>query len=449
MSVSMSVSGPSRRPAREAPADGAGVVLADYAGYPELARAAGLPVGAELFGVLSRIETAGLDAGGQIRLAVQWARLEAACCGHKIAAVAVVAGPEPTREQLAETKCGPGFTDFEVGAALHLGAVSAQRLNYAARALARQLTGVLGALRAGELGYLQALQYAEASYQLTPAQCARVEQLTLPKAAGKTPYELRRLLRRAVVRVGAEDFGKHHQQAKPGLGVRAFYHDDDGTGELLARLTAIDTKLVDAALDGWARAAKARGDERALDQLRAAGLVDLAERYLRGPNAPRKHGRPVTVNLTIDLPTFLGLTDHPGEILGTGQLVPAHAIHELIPDAALRRIITDPMTGQLLDYGRSTYRFPADAAAHAIATWVTSTGPGSTVAAEDTDIDHAHPWQRGGPTNPANANPCDRRWHRAKTIGNWTVRQADRTWIWRSPLGLEHQTTPHDYRLGP
>ena len=107
------------------------------------------------------------------------------------------------------------------------------------------------------------------------------------------------------------------------------------------------------------------------------------------------------------------------------------------------------MTGHLLDYGRSTYRFPADTAAFLVAKWVTSTGLGSLVPADRGDIDHGKPWDQGGDTGRANGNPVNRRWHRAKTIGKWIVTQLDDGWLWRSRSGITHKATPHDYRLGP
>ena len=427
-------------------ADGAGVPLSDLTSYPELERAAALPVGAgRLLESLGSIDTATLDAGGQIRLAQQWARIEAVASGRKLTAIAAMAGPEPDP---AENAGQPGFTDYEVATALSLGAASAQRLTTAARTLAARMTGALAALCSGELHYLQALRYAEAAENLTDDQCARVEELTLGKAATKTPWELRQLLRKAVVRVGAEDFAKRHEREKKTTHVSTFF-DDHGMGELTARMTAVDLHLIEVAVEHWARAAKAGGDERSLDELRVAALVTFAERYLKGDPVPRSHGRPITVNIAMDLPTFLGLTDHPGEILGTGQLIPADALRDLIPQAALRRIITDPMTGHLLDYGRSTYRFPPDLAGYLVAKWVTSTGPGSTVPAERGDIDHGRPWDEAGDTDRNNGNPCNRRWHRAKTIGDWTVTDTDDGWSWRSPLGISYTTSPHDYRLGP
>jgi hypothetical protein len=164
---------------------------------------------------------------------------------------------------------------------------------------------------------------------------------------------------------------------------------------------------------------------------------------------PRRHGRPVTVNVTVDLPTFLGLADHPGEVQ-PGGLIPAEAIRELIPDAKLRRLIIDPMTGTLLDYGRRTYRVPADLAALVAARDATAATPGAARPAATGDLDHLVAYEHGGETSRDNLHAISRRWHRAKTIGGWQVaRNDDGTVTWTSPLGRTYQCHPHDYRLGP
>jgi len=49
------------------------------------------------------------------------------------------------------------------------------------------MTGALTSLLTGRIGYLQAMQYAEAAAALTDAQCSRVEQLTLDKAESRNP----------------------------------------------------------------------------------------------------------------------------------------------------------------------------------------------------------------------------------------------------------------------
>src|SRR4051812_30983686 len=409
----------------------------------QLERAATLPVDGALFDLLRRIDPDHPDEAVQVRLAQQWARVEAAAGGWKMSAVGGVVTSDRDADEFLD------FRDNELAVALRLGMNSTRTVMGLAQTLATHGRGVLAAMRAGWLAYGHARQYGEALADLTPEQSRRVEELTLDKASALTPGELRRVLRRAVVRVGADDFAKRHEQAKKDVYFSTFFDDADGMATLSGRMAAIDAKIIESASEAWARAAKAAGDTRPLRELRAAGLVDMSERYLMAPDAPRAHGRPITVNVTADLPTFLGLTNHAGEILGTDAMIPAQAIRDLLPDAQLRRLITDPMTGELLDYGRTTYRFPNDLAAYEIFKWVTSTGPGSTVPADRGDIDHGKPWDDGGETDRANGNPVNRQWHRAKTLGGWTVIQTEHGWTWRSPHGLTSTTTPHDYRLGP
>jgi hypothetical protein len=57
----------------------------------------------------------------------------------------------------------------------------------------------------------------------------------------------------------------------------------------------------------------------------------------------------------IDLPTLLGLAEHPGEIPGYG-IIPAGLARELAADGTWRRLVTDPQTGHLIDCGRTRYR---------------------------------------------------------------------------------------------
>jgi len=58
---------------------------------------------------------------------------------------------------------------------------------------------------------------------------------------------------------------------------------------------------------------------------------------------------PALVNVTIALPTLLGLDDNPAELTGYGP-IPAQIARDLAtsPDSTLRRLVTDPLTGALL-----------------------------------------------------------------------------------------------------
>jgi hypothetical protein len=80
----------------------------------------------------------------------------------------------------------------------------------------------------------------------------------------------------------------------------------------------------------------------------------------------------------------------------------------------------------------------------------TAATPGATGPATTGDLDHLVPYEQGGRTDPANLHAISRRWHRAKTLGGWSVaRNDDGSVSWTSPLGRTYRCHPHDYRLGP
>ena len=84
---------------------------------------------------------------------------------------------------------------------------------------------------------------------------------------------------------------------------------------------------------------------------RADALTQLAAAYLSTSiDELLNHRRPVTVNLTIDLPTLLGLANNPGQLAGYGA-IPASVARELAADGKWRRFITDPITGNLIVSG--------------------------------------------------------------------------------------------------
>jgi hypothetical protein len=102
-------------------------------------------------------------------------------------------------------------------------------------------------------------------------------------------------------------------------------------------------------LDARARQLKAAGDPRNLGELRVQALRDavLGEDTGGWPQ--------VRVDVTIDLAAYLGLTRTPGELSGYGPIT-AEAAREIGRDAQLRRLVTDPITGTVIDVGRRRYR---------------------------------------------------------------------------------------------
>jgi hypothetical protein len=110
--------------------------------------------------------------------------------------------------------------------------------------------------------------------------------------------------------------------------------------------------------------------------------------------------------------------------------------------AELRLIITDH--GRPIGVGRRTRKPPNWLRDAVLALHDTCTEPGCHTAARTTDLDHAHPWDHGGPTDIDNLAPlCGTANHRKERDG-WTARQHhDGSRLWHHPhTGLTTRTHP-------
>ena len=151
-----------------------------------------------------------------------------------------------------------------------------------------------------------------------------------------------------------------------------------------------------------------------------------------------RHNRRPTINVTIDLPTALGLANNPGQLSGYGP-IPANIARQIAADGRWKRFVTDPITGVLLDYGRETYIPPQDLQDFLIARDRTCRFPGCRQPAHLADLDHAIPWEEGGTTSAENLGALCRRHHNLKTHKGWKlINQSDGACTWISPTGQEY-----------
>jgi hypothetical protein len=104
--------------------------------------------------------------------------------------------------------------------------------------------------------------------------------------------------------------------------------------------------------------------------------------------------------------TLLGLDDQPADLAGYGPITAQHA-RELAAaqDATWRRLLTDPDTGALLDYGRTSYRPPQHLTDFVLARDPVCFFPHCHQPGYLCDLDHTLPWNEGGHTCPANNRP--------------------------------------------
>ena len=184
-----------------------------------------------------------------------------------------------------------------------------------------------------------------------------------------------------------------------------------------------------------------QGEGRTADQRKADALVGFLELHTTVA---------VTVDVVISADALIGDNDWTPESKRLGP-IGSEVARDLCmsPDARWRRLVTDPVTGELKAMGTLKYRIPAHLREAVKARDVTCRFPGCHARAEFFDCDHVVPHPAGATCSDNLAGLC-RRHHRTKTFSAWRVQRdpdtATHDLIWTSPLGRTYRTTAHRYK---
>ena len=415
-------------------------------------------------------------------------------------AIVAVAGIEATS---AEGPFG-GVDESEredVSSALRLSAGTAQMRIDVARTLVNHLPQTCSALATGEISPAHATVIAKETASairdgLSEFAVFSIEERAISYAEFHTPSQVAQQVRTAIAKFAPETFEEVVEKARDSRRVSC-YNDIDGMSTVVAILPAEDAQTVMKAIETFivksdrldlqkagdeitkkdsrsangaanqiaekdSRSANGAANQIAEKDSRSAnGAADrMAEKDSRSADMKRAdaltaiagfalaskvdevalHRRPITINVTIDLPTLLGLSENPGQLAGYGA-IPASVARALASDGKWRRFITDPQTGVLLDYGRQMYEPPQGLIDFLIARDRTCRFPGCRRSAALSDLDHAQSWDDGGTTSLDNLGALCRRHHLLKTHGGWSIEsRADGSCTWTSPLGKIYQT---------
>ena len=377
-------------------------------------------------------------------------------------AIVAVAGEEGSKSEDMFT----GVDDAEredVATALRMSTGTAQIRIDVARTLVNHLPNVCSALAMGEISPAHATVIARESASairdgMGPAHIYSIEQSALAYAEFHTPTQVANKVRTTIAKLAPEPFEEIAERARDTRRVSCF-REVDGLSTIVAILPAEDAQIVMKAIENFIHAQVANesitlnahgvngagdvndseiqpGQHRSMDMKRADALTSIAAWSLQQSTVDVKlHRRPVTVNVTIDLPTLLGLAENPGQLAGYGA-IPASVARALASDGKWQRFITDPQTGTLLDFGRESYEPPQALIDFLIARDRTCRFPGCRHSAARADLDHAKSWESGGETSAANLGALCRRHHRLKTHGGWKLKShSDGACTWTSPLG--------------
>lgn len=381
---------------------------------------------------LVALAAARLGRAGKLDALIALRRHVAMLAAQEQELLAGIAADDPSEEQWCRE---------DIAAALRLPPATVATLLAIATELVYRLPATLAALRTGEISERHARVLAEATGPLSTANAATVESRALRAAGEHTVAQFRAEVRRAVLRVDT-DAEKRHQDRLAERRV-VITPVEDGMAELWALLPAAAAATVKAALDCCAAETTCGpgGDPRSADQRRADALVELCSAALDDPAAAREHGRRPAIHVTVAATTLLGLDEQPAELAGYGPITAAMARRiAQDPSGTWRRLITSA-SGQLLDYGRRTYRPPQRLADHVITRDRTCRFPGCRRRAARCELDHVQPFDSGGTTSADNLLTLCRRHHRAKHRAGWQVRRdADTGQVtWKDPNGRAHR----------
>ena len=357
----------------------------------------------------------------------------------------------------------------DVSSALRLSAGTAQMRIDVARTLVNHLPNTCSALATGELSAAHATVIARETAAairdgLSEFAIFSIEEKAIAHAEFHTPSQVAQQVRSSIAKFAPATFEEVVEKARDSRRVSC-YNDVDGMSTVVAILPAADAQTVMKAIEAFIIKGSAaweisndsntsglntsglntsgpkNSDTRSADMKRADALTSLAGFALAASSEDvALHRRPITVNVTIDLPTLLGLSENPGQLAGYGA-IPASVARALASDGKWKRFITDPQTGALLDYGRETYQPPQALIDFLIARDRTCRFPGCRRSAALSDLDHAQSWEEGGTTSLDNLGALCRRHHLLKTHGGWGIEsRADGSCTWTSPLGKIYQT---------
>jgi Domain of unknown function (DUF222)/HNH endonuclease len=395
--------------------------------------------GPDLIPALSLLDPSALSHAGRVDLLVALERHAAWLAAVQQQVLAAMAA-DPVAAADPVDRTGRAWVREDVSCALHLSGITAQRRLDVAATLSDDLPAALALLRRGEISYRHAQTLAEAVEALDGKQRQAVQERVLARAGEQTLAEFTRTVRRAVATVAATTVEAQRAQAMTERRV-AVTAREDGMAELWALLPVEGAAAVMAAVDALASVTSA-DDPRSGDQRRADALVDLGVAALHDPRLPRAQGLRPAIQVTVALSTLLGVDEQPGELAGHGP-IPATLARRLAADESgtWRRLATDPLTGALLDYGRTTYRPPKDLAEFVIARDQVCTFPTCNRRADRCELDHRIPYDSGGSTSLENLAAVCKRHHTAKHQADWTPhREPDGHHTWTSPTGHHYRS---------
>jgi Domain of unknown function (DUF222) len=416
-----------------------------------------MPPGPELARLLDEADVSAVGAYELVEAIAGWQRIASWAAARQAAAIMELSRrsqmqPIENRRRRVESMSPLRITATEVAARLAVTPSEGEGLAARARVWCTELPATWATLEAGRIDVRKAEVIADTLRGHTLELVRRVEAEVLEHAEEMTAPRLRRVIIRALHRLDPQTMAGKAENAKDNRYVRVT-PARDGMAWLEAYLPAEDAAALQTAIEAAAAAMKRTNPDdgrtvaqRHADALAQMGWLALATGRLGGCGCGQtldsQHRRAVSVQVTVPIGLLLGLDEtNPAELAGYGP-IPAEVARRLAAHGTWRRLLTDPASGTLLDYGRTRYDPPPDLVEHVHARDQRCRWPGCDKPAPACDTDHTVPYPQG-PTAAGNLGPFCESQHIGKHHSRWKVSQpAPGRFEFISPTGHTYTVTP-------
>jgi hypothetical protein len=271
----------------------------------------------------------------------------------------------------------------ELAMALAVSQSWAQKMVADAEVLTTRLPKTFALMEDGILDAYRASRVCHATAWLSDGKAREVDLILAERLPGKDATQIRRAATHAAAQADPEGHAAGVRRRRATRKV-TLVHRETGTASLAIKDAPVEKmNAAYARLDRAARKLKTQAESRTLDQIRADVATDL---LLSGSGGKQERAE---VFLYMDFLTYAGLNDDPAE-LAIGGPIPAELARHIAsgPKTVLRRILTDPCTGQALELGKTRYRPKAGLEEYRRVRDRECRGPGCTRPAQFCRDDH-------------------------------------------------------------
>jgi hypothetical protein len=309
--------------------------------------------------------------------------------------------------------------------------------------LCQRLPGVWAALHEGRIDLARARILSDLTSPLPRDLAQKVCDTALERASGLTTGQLRAHLQRLIITVDPASALERYEERLEERRVVS-EQGEDGTANLSGlNLPPAQANAAMRRLNRLARALKAKGDSRRIDQIRA----DLYLQLLTGKHQSGEKtstGDRGIVDIRVAMTTLAGIDDQPAEIPGWGPVLAdiARRIVDEQPESEWRITITDH-NGQPTGVVTTRRRPTTSQRRQVEARNPTCVFPGCRMPATECDLNHEIPWAESHRTTIRELGPLCRHDHNNHHRHRWKLKQIQPGYYqWTSPLG-------HTYTTGP